>query len=406
MPRSLRSLLVLLIALVSGTLDARASVRLFVNSGTADLQELNPVTGAVISTTTITGWSGIMAAFAYDALTDSIFVSNTMGQNLWRIDYHTGVATVVGPYNLGAMDFIHGLAIDDTGQIFGLSSGSAVSSVSRFFSINRTTGAATLIAVPIPAGPGSLEFVAATQTMYLASTISDALYTIDRVTGATTLVGPFGVASQVGVGLAYNPIFGMYAVNNSLAIGLYKIDLQTGAATVITSMTGNPIALTFVDNSTPSTSFCAGNFVGTTCVACGNNGAAGRGCANSSFANGALLESSGVASLAGDTLVLTARDIPGPGLFFQADGVTGTPFTFGDGMLCATSGIIRLGVVFPTSGVASYPGGLTPNPISVAGAPIVANDVKHYQCWYRDAAVFCSTDTYNLTQGLTLTWTP
>jgi hypothetical protein len=83
-----------------------------------------------------------------------------------------------------------------------------------------------------------------------------------------------------------------------------------------------------------------------------------------------------------------------------------SPITFGDGMLCAAVGIIRLGVVFPTAGVASYPGGITPSPISVAGAPIAATDVKHYQCWYRDAAPFCGTDTFNLTQGVTLTWLP
>jgi len=32
-------------------------------------------------------------------------------------------------------------------------------------------------------------------------------------------------------------------------------------------------------------------------------------------------------------------------------------------MLCAAIGIIRMGVVFPSGGSASYPGGTTPNPI-------------------------------------------
>jgi hypothetical protein len=79
-------------------------------------------------------------------------------------------------------------------------------------------------------------------------------------------------------------------------------------------------------------------------------------------------------------------------------------------MLCASSGIVRLGVVFPDgSGLAAYPGGLTPNPIHVAGGA-VAGDTRHYQCWYRDAGEsspgvsFCTPATYNLTQGVTLTW--
>ncbi len=159
---------------------------------------------------------------------------------------------------------------------------------------------------------------------------------------------------------------------------------------------------------TPSTGFCFGDGTGTACP-CGNSGSAGNGCANSSFAAGARLSSGGIAgaSVGTDSLVLTASDIPGPGLFFQGDGQFGggNGITFGDGLLCAGGTILRLGVVFPTGSSASYPGGLTPNPIHVGGATS-AGDVRHYQCWYRDAVVFCSVDTYNLTQGLTLTWGP
>jgi hypothetical protein len=158
--------------------------------------------------------------------------------------------------------------------------------------------------------------------------------------------------------------------------------------------------------ATPSTPFCTGDAVGTTCLGCGNNGAAGHGCANSGFAAGGLLSNSGIASIGSDTLVLTASSITGPGLFFQANGVLASPATFGDGMLCAAVGILRMGVVFPTGGSASYPGGLTPNPIHIAGAPINAGDTKHYQCWYRDAIAFCTASTFNLTQGLTLQWAP
>jgi len=158
--------------------------------------------------------------------------------------------------------------------------------------------------------------------------------------------------------------------------------------------------------STPSTAFCEGDAVGTTCVACGNNGAAGRGCANSGFASGTLLANSGIASVSADTLVLTTSSMTGPGLFFQANGLAASPIGFGDGMLCAASGILRLGVVFPTAGSASYPGGLTPNPITVGGGPIVAGDTKHYQCWYRDAIVFCTASTFNTSNGISLVWVP
>jgi hypothetical protein len=101
-----------------------------------------------------------------------------------------------------------------------------------------------------------------------------------------------------------------------------------------------------------------------------------------------------------------ATDVPGPGLFFQGTGQYGggAGITFGDGLLCAGGTITRMGVVFPTGSSASYPGGLTPAPIHVAGGPIAAGDVRHYQCWYRDAASFCTSENDNLTPGLTLTW--
>ncbi|MBL8857216.1 MAG: hypothetical protein JNL28_01750 [Planctomycetes bacterium] len=152
--------------------------------------------------------------------------------------------------------------------------------------------------------------------------------------------------------------------------------------------------------------FCTGSAVGTSCTNCGNNGAPGHGCANSGFPSGGLLSATGNpgASAGTDTLVLTASNITGPGLFFQSNG-TGL-VQFGDGQLCAAVGITRMGVVFPVAGAASYPGGLTPNPIHIAGAPINPGDTKHYQCWYRDAVAFCTTATFNLTQGLSITWGP
>lgn len=154
------------------------------------------------------------------------------------------------------------------------------------------------------------------------------------------------------------------------------------------------------------TKFCLGDGTGAACP-CGNTGATGHGCASAAFAGGAVLSISGVAgaSAGTDTLVLTATDIPGPGLFFQSNGLTPSPVPFGDGQLCAGVGILRLGVVFPTAGVASYPGGLTPNPIHVQG---LANngDTKHYQCWYRSVPGLCSANNFDLTQGVTLVWGP
>ena len=140
---------------------------------------------------------------------------------------------------------------------------------------------------------------------------------------------------------------------------------------------------------------------------CANTGSAGHGCASMVFAGGAILTTSGTAgaSIGTDSLVLTATDIPGPGLFFQSSGLLAAPANFGDGHLCAAIGLLRLGVVFPTAGVASYPGGVSPTPIHIQG--LASNgDIRHYQCWYRSVPGLCSAGNYNLTQGLTLMWGP
>jgi hypothetical protein len=183
---------------------------------------------------------------------------------------------------------------------------------------------------------------------------------------------------------------------------------------VFNDSAGNPVAIGSARGiavragscGTPTTSFCLGDGTGAACP-CGNTGAVGHGCASSAFATGAILSSSGNAgaSAGTDTLVLTATGIPGPGLFFQANGLL-PPINFGDGHLCAAASIIRLGVVFSTGGVASYPGGITPNPIHIGG--LTSNgDTRHYQCWYRSVPSLCTVmDNYDVTQGLTLTWGP
>lgn len=390
------------------SVSTQAASRLFVIAS-QNLNELNPATGAVIGTTAIVptaGSIGTIGALAYDAASDTLFLSSTGNDNLWTVNYTTGVATLVGLYNVGATVIMHGLAVDDTGQLYGYSSG--VASGARFFSINRTTGQATPIADMLNAGFGSLEFVASTQTMYLADTgATDSLYTIDRTTGAVTLVGSFGVVGSVGIGLAYDSVLGMYACSNTTPQGLYTIDLATGAATLVGALSSNPIALTFIgDPNTPSTPFCLGDGNGAACP-CANTGAAGHGCASMAFAGGAILSSTGIAgaSAGSDTLVLTATDIPGPALFFQSSGVFQTTVNFGDGHLCAGVGITRLGVVFPVADVASYPGGLTPNPIHIGGTT-ASGDTRHYQAWYRSVPGLCNALNYNLTQGLTIVWGP
>ena len=140
---------------------------------------------------------------------------------------------------------------------------------------------------------------------------------------------------------------------------------------------------------------------------CGNLGTPGNGCANSLAPGGANLAAAGTAGASNstDSLVLTATDVYGPCLFFQGTSWWTGGALLGDGVLCVGGSIIRLGVVFPFGGVATYPGGSTPNAIHIAGATS-NGDVRYYQAWYRDAAVFCTAGNFNLTQGVSIAWGP
>ena len=77
---------------------------------------------------------------------------------------------------------------------------------------------------------------------------------------------------------------------------------------------------------------------------------------------------------------------------------------YGDGLLCVTGAIRRLGAKPNVAGSSSYPASGDPS-VSVRGG-ITAPGTFHYQAWYRNAAAYCTASTFNLTNGLTVVWTP
>ncbi|MBL8860220.1 MAG: hypothetical protein JNL28_17055 [Planctomycetes bacterium] len=154
--------------------------------------------------------------------------------------------------------------------------------------------------------------------------------------------------------------------------------------------------------------FCFGDFTPGSNCPCSEVAAplSGQGCPNST-GQGALLAFAGVCSITADTATLIGNRMPNGGaLYFQ--GTTqqsgGNGVAFGDGKLCVSGGVIRLGVEFNVAGASQYPQGAD-LPISVQGQ-VVASGVRHYQVWYRDAATYCTVNTYNLSNGLTLLWGP
>ena len=159
--------------------------------------------------------------------------------------------------------------------------------------------------------------------------------------------------------------------------------------------------------------FCAGDGRGVACP-CGNNGSAGFGCGTSVNANGTLLASTGSASTSSDDLVLNLLGAPigVATLFFQGTTASGggAGAGVGDGVRCAAGTVIRLGIKTTTNsgffgGVATYP---QPGDqaITVRGAVPATGGVRLYQAWFRNSASFCTPSTFNLSNGLRVTWLP
>ncbi len=152
------------------------------------------------------------------------------------------------------------------------------------------------------------------------------------------------------------------------------------------------------------TSFCSGDGSGTACP-CANSGVANHGCASSINAQGARLSGSGTASISADSLDLKGEGMPNSSaLYFQGTTQVGSGAgsAFGDGLRCAGGSIVRLKAVTNVAGLSHYPGSGNPS-VSVKGA-ITTPGVRTYQVWYRNAAAFCTPSTFNLTNGLEITW--
>jgi hypothetical protein len=197
-----------------------------------------------------------------------------------------------------------------------------------------------------------------------------------------------------------------YAVMRKNNPAAFWNDLQN--APPITSFHYNPHGVVEITATNPGTGFCFGDGSGTACP-CGNNSPAGNGegCL-SSLGFGAKLAASGLASVSNDSVVITGTNMPNSTcLYFQ--GTTqqsgGVGAVFGDGLRCAGGVIVRLGTKTNAGGTSHYPTGADAL-ISIKGAVPAGGATRTYQCWYRNAAAFCTTATFNLTNGVSIAWAP
>lgn len=153
----------------------------------------------------------------------------------------------------------------------------------------------------------------------------------------------------------------------------------------------------------PYEAFCFGDGSYGDCP-CSNLGSGGGGCANS-LTGGGVLTPTGFAFVSSDSFTLTTSNLPSsvPCLFFQGTSASTPGTSFGDGLRCASGSILRLASKMASGGVATYPE-LGDEPISVRGNVPTGGAQRYYQCWYRNAAAFCTSATFNTTNGVSVRW--
>jgi hypothetical protein len=271
---------------------------------------------------------------------------------------------------------------------------------------------------PVGSGPGSsptgwtsLGTAPATQGattngISLPIDIPDIVLTQGQVTGVAIRWVSTGGPRYLGTGAPPLSVFS--DANLSLTTGdARSAPFTTGGSWFSSRALVGSLTYTAGSGPVPPVAYCFGDGTGTACP-CGNVGSVGNGCANSTNANGAGLAASGAASISADTLVLTASGMPNVSSCRFIQGTTqvagGLGAPFGDGLDCLGGTLVRLGTKLASGGVASYPAVGEPL-ISVKGM-CAAGDVRNYQVIYRDAAPYCTTDVFNLTSGMNVTWTP
>ena len=159
----------------------------------------------------------------------------------------------------------------------------------------------------------------------------------------------------------------------------------------------------------PGRIFCSGDGSGSACP-CGNSADSRTrtGCLNS-LGNGARLRATGSRHLGYDTLVLHGSQMTdGPCVYLQNTtalaGTGGWGVAFGDGLRCLGSGTVFLGRVRNVAGASRWPA-IGDVPISIHGG-VLAPGTRNYQVWYRDSASFCSAETFNLSNAVSIDWIP
>ncbi len=178
--------------------------------------------------------------------TEFMYIIDPNTNRLIRVEIPSGEATDIGPCNPVNGESWTGITVDKfTNQMYGISSSLTQSTL---YSINVGKGTASVIG---PTGiPGAIDVtIDGTGQLYSFSIVTDASYMIDKINGASTLLGSIGFDANYAQGMGYEPltdIVYLAAFNNATGSGELRIlDRETGNTTFAGDLGGEIDALAF-----------------------------------------------------------------------------------------------------------------------------------------------------------------
>ena len=242
---------------------ATASPRLRANGArTVDLYGVDSTTGSLLKIDKNTGSAAVIGtvgvsvvgALAWDPSTEVCYGTDTSTPtwDLITVDLASGATNVIGGTNVY---FPHGAAVDPvTGILYAEDIWNG-----ELYSLDKTTGAKTLIGISGIGNLGALDFDPTTGLLYGATADPfglGKLFIIDTATGAATFV----TNTYRFTGIAFDETGYLYGVDNGFLTGagsaLYSIDKVTGAYSLIANLGfDNVLCLCFATAPAPFARF-------------------------------------------------------------------------------------------------------------------------------------------------------
>ena len=362
-------------------------------------------------------------SLAYDPTGDWIYGINMGSKQLIRIDPATAAVTPIGSATLSGYPGIKALAYDDaSGMLYANDQ-----STDSLLRISPATGAVTFVGTMFPYGNHQIEdmqffdgeLYAVNGRTSSGSLVAGQLIRVDTSTGDETLIGPelsnvsphcllvralpepVSWAQVSGPGVAsFSDEAALDATVTFSAPGEYVLELTVDT-------TGGPVTDTVTVTSAGGEAFCFGDGSGDKC-GCGNYGAPGEGCQNST-GFGALLENTGGVGVALDDAVLLASQLP-PNKFgviymgtdtWEPPPFTGQDLLRTDGIRCVGGKLRR----FPVGGSGASGMLSVSTPVALSAGQIGAGETWYFQSWYRDNGSVCGSGS-NFSNALAVTFAP